>query len=168
MAKHKPHHRIQEIFVPGKYKQFKKGDMYRDPRIQQQGGQKDFLIISNKQDDFDMLRRYLGNEMTPRYPSEEYNMFTTGTDANGTPMVGLYWMDEHMEQTKKAIILCQQGSEEDVLEIVDEFCLEQGEKRVIDKLNEQSAPTTSMKTELVKAAVSQFQHPNLSKYQTVK
>ena len=128
MAKHKfkPYYQVREIFSPNKHKQFKKGELYRDPRIQQQGGQKDFLVIANKPDDLEMLDRYLQNALVPRYPSEPYNMFTTGTDANGAPMIGLYWMDEQMEQTKKAVILCQHGSEEAVLEIVDELCMEYG------------------------------------------
>lgn len=172
MAKHKfkPYYQVREIFSPNKHKQFKKGELYRDPRIQQQGGQKDFLVIANKPDDLEMLDKYLQNALVPRYPSEPYNSFTTGVDAAGTPMIGLYWIDEHLEHNKKAIILCQGGCEEDVLAIVDEHCLEIGEKREIDKLNEasESAAKTNVGNELVKAAVSSFQHPNLAKYQKTK
>lgn len=165
--KHKTYYQVKEIFTPNKYKQFKKGELYRDPRIQQQGGQKDFLILSNKEADFEMLESYLKNELVPRYPSEPYNMFTTGCDSNGTPMIGLYWMDESMDQKKVAIILCNDGCEESVLAIVDDNCLEMGEKRVIDKLNEEDVKT-NVGNELVRAAVNGFQHPNLAKYQKTK
>ena len=171
MPKHKfkQYYQVREIFTSGKHKQFKKGELYRDPRIQQQGGQKDFLIVKNKEDDYEMLRQYLGNELE-RYPSEPYNSFTTGLDAAGTPMIGLYWIDEHMEHVKTAIVLCQDGSEEEALAIVDEFCVEHGEMRPMDKLNmeAEAAAKTNVGQELVKAAVSQFQHPNLAKYNKTK
>ena len=39
-----------EMFVPGKYTQFRKGDLYRDPRIQQRVGEADFLILNGAED----------------------------------------------------------------------------------------------------------------------
>lgn len=111
----------EKIFSNGRYKHFRKGDIYNDPRIQTGPGQRDFLIMSNDPSDLVFLRNYLSGKLK-RYPSEPYNSFTTGVDTNGTPMVGLYWLDESLESTKKAMILCTNRCEEDILIVVDECC----------------------------------------------
>lgn len=111
----------EKIFTNGRYKHFRKGDIYNDPRIQTGPGQKDFVVMSDDPRDLPFLRQYLKNEHK-RYPCEPYNSFTTGVDAKGVPMIGLYWIDQNLEQTKKAMILCTNGCEESVLEIVDECC----------------------------------------------
>lgn len=117
----------KNMFQVGRYSQFRKGDVYREPRIQQKLGENDFLVIDNVDVDYDFLEKYLANEL-PNYPSEEYNMFTTGVDKNATPMVGLYWVNEEMEHLKKAIVLCNNGSEDGVLELVDKYCVEGSER----------------------------------------
>lgn len=121
-----------DMFVPGKYTQFRKGDLYRDPRIQQKIGENDFLIIDSKVEDYEFLAKYLGGKLA-NYPCEEYNMFTTGTDKNGTPMIGLYWVNEEMDTLKKALILCHNGAEDKVVSIVDEHCLDEGVSRSWEK-----------------------------------
>lgn len=129
-----PNLKYDQMFQSGKYKHFRKGDLYRDPRIKQVAGQKDFLIIDGKDDDFEFLRKYLRNEL-PNYPSEPYNTFTTGLDKNGEPMIGLYWVDEEMTQFKKAIILCRNECENAVIDIVDGECeatAEEGEQPVAE------------------------------------
>lgn len=112
-----------KMFQKGNFQQYRKGDIYRDPRIQQKIGDKDFLVIDNDVDDIEFLRLYLNGKLE-NYPSEQYNMFTTGVDAAGTPMIGLYWLDEELVQYKRAIVLCRGGSEDVVLDVIDECCEE--------------------------------------------
>lgn len=120
--------RKETMFNAGQYKQFRKGDLYRDPRITRELGKADFIVLDNAEDDFLWFERYLKNEHQ-NYPSEEYNMFTTGVDKNNTPMIAMYWVNEDMDQIKKAIVLCRGGCENDVLAIVDEYCMDAGEVR---------------------------------------
>lgn len=133
-----------KLFSMGKYNQFKKGDLYRDPRINKSEPGKDFLVIDNCPEDFSFLNDYLMNKL-PNYPSEEYNMFTTGTDKNGESMVGLYWMDQYMDQHKRAIVLCRNGCEEEVLDVVDRCCKEMGNAA---GLNNTALPNGKAKLEL--------------------
>lgn len=124
-AKDEPESRIpamrEKIFSNGRYRHFRKGDIYNDPRIQTGPSQKDFILMSDDPRDVPFLRKYLTNELK-KYPAEPYNSFTTGVDANGVPLIGLYWIDDNLTQTKKAMILCTNGCEEAVLEVVDECC----------------------------------------------
>lgn len=117
-----------DLFTTGRFQHFRKGDLYRDPRINRNEGQKDFLMIDAVEEDYEFLEKYLKGELA-NYPSEDYNMFTTGVDKNGASLVGLYWVDAMMENHKKALILCKSGAEERVLDIVDRCCKEEGEVR---------------------------------------
>ncbi len=120
-----------KFFMPGQgAKQFRKGDMWRDPRINKgEAGAKDFIMIGNDHEaDIEFLRDYLGNELE-NYPAEQYNMFTTGVDKNAGPLIGLHYIDENHDMTKCAIIVCRNGIEQAALEVVDEFCLPEGAKR---------------------------------------
>jgi hypothetical protein len=128
-------HRDQ-LFQSNGYRSFRKGGIYSDPRIQQNNG-RDFLVISSDKGDLTFLENYLSNK-NPRYPCEAYNGYTTGRDKHGAPMIGLYWIHEDMEQSKRAIIVCNNGSEESVLELVDQFC---EESSVVDQSEQQ--PTSN-------------------------
>lgn len=121
MSKYKRKGFNPNLFQAGKYQQFRKGDVYRDPRITSKHGERDFLVIDNEDGDFEFLEKYLANELD-NHVSEEYNVFTTGVDKNDVPMIGLYWQGKDMEMVKKAIVLCRGGSEGVVLDIVDRFC----------------------------------------------
>lgn len=117
----------EDLFTTGRYQHFRKGDIYRDPRITKGTGEKDFLVLDGKDDDAKFLASYLNGELK-MYPSEEYNSYTTGVDTHGTPMIGLYWVDENMEQAKIAMILCRNVCENEMLAIVDDYCVDETEE----------------------------------------
>lgn len=121
-----------KLFSAGTPKQFRKGDVYRDPRINQSTGQKDFLMLDNCPEDMEFLREYLANELE-NYPCEAYNMISTGLDKNGVPLIGTFWVDDRMDHAKKALILCRGGCEEEVLDIVDQFCVAPDAERVWER-----------------------------------
>lgn len=156
----RPNWDTKELFQTGKYKSFKKGDLYRDPRIKQVTGQADFLIIDNDVKDFDFLDKYLNGEL-PNYPSEEFNMYTTGVDKNNMPMIGLYWVTENMDQIKRSIILCRGGSETAVLEVVDNNCVE-GETHDWEEGSNEVPPPPAVVTPKKESVLSL--NPVLTKY----
>ncbi len=119
-----------KLFKVGQYQTFKKGDLYKDPRINTTGvAGRHFLSISGGvEEDLKFLDDYLAGELD-NYPSEPFNTFTTGTDKNGESLVGLYWVNDSMDQRKTAVVLCKNGGEEEVLDIIDKHCKEIGETK---------------------------------------
>jgi hypothetical protein len=110
----------EDLFSETRYRHFRKGDLYRDPRITPDIGS-DFLVMEKSVKDMIFLEQYLQNKL-PKYPAEKYNAYSTGLDVNKMPKIQTFWAESEHDKTKRAVILCKGGCEFDVLAIVDKYC----------------------------------------------
>ncbi|WP_422923194.1 hypothetical protein [Singulisphaera sp. PoT] len=109
-----------ELFTPGRYRTWKKGDVTSPLWLKRQNGT-DFVRINSERDLSDFEQYLAGAD--ERLKVESYNTFTTGTDKNGSPMMVLNEMDEYGDTTKRAIVVVpDQNLAMRAVTMIDHYC----------------------------------------------
>lgn len=117
----------EKFFKKGSAVEMRKGDFKRGgTRVKENPDGSLFVVIDKTLEDIEFLRDLLGGQVVG-YAPPVYNVFTTGTDKNGSPLIIGYWDNgDNKVWTKKFFVYLKGGVEAEALSVVDEFCQPDG------------------------------------------
>ena len=109
-----------ELFPVGRYRSWKTGEVTNPRWLKRQNGF-DFITITTDRDLAD-FEKYLARDDV-RLAVEFFNVFSTGTDRNGNPMLVLSDMDDTGDMQKRAIVVIPTTSLAlQAVALADRFC----------------------------------------------